>query len=283
MTAGSPAAFGVAVLVGLLSGLHAATWGMYKDSPYEGFSTAKYLRSPLVGMGAALCLQAIMRFDLASPAGLLMLFGLSYALERALVESHKSFIRVEDQAKYFIPMAFAVGGRVVASRALRAGAGLAYVGAIALVIAGLHYGGRSGVEIHPLAGLLLAGTAGGWLSAFGGAWKDAPKEGFQLLKFFRSPAIALVYALALASLTTSWLVISFGALGLTVATIETRKTFGTTDAPGKFRGKPILFPEALLLRRRFVPVFIAVWVLVLTALVAALANPRGGLLDAAWP
>ena len=30
----------------------------------------------------------------------------------------------------------------------------------------------------------------GWISAFGGAWKDAPIEGFETFKFFRSPGVA---------------------------------------------------------------------------------------------
>jgi len=171
------------------SGLHAATWGMYKDLPYEGFSSRKYLRSPLIGGVAGVVLQAFLKFDLGSPAGLLMLFG----------------------------------------------------------------------------------SVGGWVSALGGAWKDAPLEGFQLLKFFRSPTIAAVYGLAMAAFTTSWVVIAFGALGLTVATIESRKTFATSDAPGKFRGRPVPFPEAVLFRRRFVPVFAAIWLLVLTTMFTALA------------
>ena len=35
--------------IGLVAGIHAATWGMYKDAPHEGFSRWKYARSPLLG------------------------------------------------------------------------------------------------------------------------------------------------------------------------------------------------------------------------------------------
>ena len=41
---------------------------------------------------------------------------------------------------------------------------------------------------------LTVGALGGWYSAFGGAWKDAPIEGFQLFKFFRSPLQAAIRA-----------------------------------------------------------------------------------------
>src|SRR5688500_10327818 len=34
----------VAAMVGALSGTHAAIWGMYKDSIYEGFSPGRFIR-----------------------------------------------------------------------------------------------------------------------------------------------------------------------------------------------------------------------------------------------
>jgi hypothetical protein len=159
-------------------------------------------------------------------------------------------------------MAFAIGGRVVRGRHWRWLAGLLYCGAILLVGFGL-----AAVEPPlgrpPFAALLVAGTVGGWLSAFGGAWKDAPKEGFQLLKFFRSPAITLGWSLLLAPLTDSYLVIAAAALGFTIATIETHKKFGRPrEAPGKFAGKPLTHPVMFRRRRAFLPIFVAIWVVV---------------------
>ncbi len=69
-----------------------------------------------------------------------------------------------------------------------------------------------------------------------------------------------------------------GALGLTIATIETQKMFDTSHVRGKFTGKPIRYPDTLRLRRRFVPVFATIWILLLTTLVGALWAPQGGLL-----
>ncbi len=261
-----------ALVVGALAGLHAATWGMYKDALYEGFSLAKYLRSVTTGALGALALQGILRFDLTHAAGLLLLFGTSYALERFVLESWKSFVRVEDQGKYFIPMAFAVGGRVVERRAHRLLAGLGYVAVVAAVIVGLA-AMQPGAGRPPLALLLAVGTFGGWISAFGGAWKDAPKEGFQIVKFFRSPLIALSWALPLSALSGSYVVVAFGALGLTVATIETHKKFGRSrEAPGKFAGKPVTHPGMYRLRRRAVPVYLAIWSLVAAALVVSMMD-----------
>lgn len=268
-----------AALIGSLSGLHAATWGMYKDALYEGFSARKYCRSVMVGAAAGVSIQLLMRFDLGTAAGAVLLFGLAYGLERALVEWHKSFIRVEDQSKYFIPMQFAVVGRVVSSRRVRAAVGIGSAAMVALVVLGLAGLERAGPAAFPLGRVLMVGSIGGWISALGGAWKDAPKEGFQLLKFFRSPALATAYGLVLSALTTSYLAIAFGALGLTIATIETHKKFGSPlEAPGKFTGQPLRFPDMLRVRRRFVPVFAVLWIALLATLLAALVDAPGGLL-----
>ncbi len=262
-----------ALTVGALVGLHVASWGMYKDALYEGFCPRKYARSILVGALAALGLQLSLHFALDTAAGVLLLFGTAYALERGLVESWKAFLRNEDQGKYFIPMTFAVLGRPVADRRLRRLAGLVYVVGVVGVVATLAALGTPNGARPPLWLLLAVGTTGGWISAFGGAWKDAPKEGFQLLKFFRSPGMALGYAALLSQLTGSFTVVAFGALGLTIATIETHKKFDRPrQAPGKFSGKPVLHPEMYRLRRAVVPVYAAIWVWLVATMAASLAE-----------
>jgi hypothetical protein len=267
-----------AMLIGGVAGWHAATWGMYQDALYEGFSARKYGRSVVVGAVSAALIQSLMGFDLAGASGMVLLFGLAYVLERGVVEWHKSFIREEDQGKYFIPMAFAVRGRVVASPAWRRVAGAVYAAGVALVVLGVVRLERWGPTTYPIAMALLVGSVGGWISACGGAWKDAPKEGFQLIKFFRSPALSAVYGLALSTLTRSYPAIAFGALGFTIATIETHKKFGRPhEPPGKFAGRPLAYPEMLTARRLFVPVYAALCALILGTLVTALADAGFGL------
>jgi len=118
-----------------------------------------------------------------------------------------------------------------------------------------------------------------WLSAFGGAWKDAPKEGFQTFKFFRSPAFAAGWAFLMAHFTSSWLLLAMSALGYTIATIETYKTFFFPHRPrGKFQGKMPGYPETEELRTWFVPLFVLIWCGVLTAVVLGLVSGPGGLL-----
>ena len=43
----------MAGIVGLLSGMHTAIWGMYKDAIHEGFTVARFVRSMIVGMVVA--------------------------------------------------------------------------------------------------------------------------------------------------------------------------------------------------------------------------------------
>jgi hypothetical protein len=130
-----------------------------------------------------------------------------------------------------------------------------------------------------VAAILLVGGVGGWISAFGGAFKDAPIEGFETLKFFRSPALATAWAYLLAHIAQGYVTIALAAIGFTVATIETYKTFFFPSKPrGKFAGKPILFPEILRWRLRFVPLYAAIWLLLLVGWCAALTGRNGGLL-----
>jgi hypothetical protein len=250
---------------------------MYKDSPHEGFTWRKYFRSALLSAVLAAAWQARVGFDLGSAGARVVLFGLTYVSERGLVELYKTFLREEDQSKYFIPMQLHVMGRVVHSRRVRWAVAAAWV--IVVILIGWVLLGLERVSLAPVAVVLLIGSLGGWLSAFGGAFKDAPVEGFETLKFFRSPLIALGWAVLVACVTTHHLFIVLCGLGYTVATIETYKTFFLPSRPrGKFAGKPILFPELLTWRQRFVPLYGAIWLLVLTNIAFAFVEPRQGLL-----
>lgn len=272
-------AYLIALLVGLAAGTHAATWGMFKDSVYEGFSVRKYLRSIGLAGVLAVAAQAVLALDMTRAGSLVLLFGVTYVLERGAFEFYKVFIRKEDQTKYFIPMAFAIGGRIVRSRGIRLLGGVAYLALIGGSFVAIRYLGDTRTELPPVLVVGLLGSAAGWLSAFGGAWKDAPLEGFQLFKFFRSPLIAAGYALILAFITTNYLVICLGALGFTIATIETyKKFFNRYKAPGKFEGKPIRHPEMYRTRRRFVPVYVSLWVMIVLSLALALGEPVQGVL-----
>jgi hypothetical protein len=266
---------GIALLVGLLAGAHTSTWGMFKDCPHEGFAWRKYFRSTLISAALALGWQAAVSLPLETAGARFVLFGLVYVTERGLVELYKTYLREEDQSKYFIPMQFHVWGRVVQSRAVRGAVAAGWVVTVAAVGGGLVT--LQQTSLAPLLAVLLFGSVGGWLSAFGGAFKDAPIEGFETFKFFRSPAITGTYAFLISRLDGRMLIVALCALGFTVATIETYKTFFFPSKPrGKFANKPIVYPEWLRYRLRFVPLYVGIWVFVIGAFAQALlsAAPR---------
>jgi len=268
----------LAIAIGALAGLHTSTWGMYKDAPHEGFTWRKYFRSTVVGGVLGGATHAIVRWDLGAPGARLVFWGTIYCLERAATEFWKYFIREEDQGKYFIPMQFAVFGKVVHSQARRLLIGAIITSAVCGTFLLVHYSaGRLPLQDSALTVFLIA-TISGWISAFLGAWKDAPVEGFQPLKFVRSPLWAGFWGLLVAHFTTSILVVMMAGLGYTIFTLETYKTFFFPSKPrGKFAGKPILHPDMLRRRQHFVPLYAAIWILVLTGFYLALTQPHSGL------
>ena len=268
-----------AILIGLLAGAHTSSWGMYKDAPHEGFTFLKYSRSIIVAAIAAFILSRIVELNLGWASHLSLFFGLTYAAERLTLELWKSFIREEDQSKYFIPMQFGVLGKPVQSRAVR----WSIFAAILVLLAVLLYGASELMKAYPDANpwlvLITVGSVGGWLTAFGGAWKDAPVEGFETFKFFRSPMVALTWAIIMAFFTTNWIYIAVAGAGYSVASIETYKTFFFPSKPrGKFAGKPILFPKILEQRRIVAVLYACIWAVMITLLVMGFTGPREGLL-----
>ena len=269
----------IAVGLGLLAGLHTATWGMFKDSIHEGFFWPRYFRSPLVGIVMAAIAYAVWRPPLDSAAGMVSFVGVVYVLERGLIELWKTFLRNEDQSKYFIPMQFAVFGRVVQSQARRLGIAAVITALVCAAFLGVHYSAPRLPLVNSVLVVFLIASISGWISAFLGAWKDAPVEGFETLKFFRSPLWAGFWGLLLAHFTTSILVVMMAGLGYTIFTLETYKTFFFPSKPrGKFSGKPILFPEMLERRKPFVLLYAAIWALVLAGFWLALTGPHAGLI-----
>lgn len=266
----------ISALTGLAVGIHNATWGMYKDAPHEGFTWSTYFRSVIAGAIYGPLLWYIFKLDLTQFGNVFILWGATYSLERITMEVYKTFIRVEDQSKYFIPMQLSVFGKPVESYGLRLLFGLLYVLILAIISYGIyilnqnyHDGGRTWNAFL----LLLPCSVFGWVSAFGGAWKDAPLEGFETFKFFRSPGVAYFFAFVASLFTANLLIITMCSIGLTIASIETYKTFFFLHKPrGKFQGKPVLYPEMETFRKKFVPVYVSIWVIVIACFILGLFN-----------
>jgi hypothetical protein len=224
------------VVLALICGMHAATWGAFKDTPFEGFKGVSFVRSIVVAVVAAIVLATAT--DVETPVGPVVLVGLLYAAERLATELWKAFVREDDQSAYAIPMRIAILGRPVDGRFPR------YLMGVVVLVSVVAMGCTASV-LQPAAGgawwmLVLVGGIGGWLTAVGGAWKDAPVEGFSGWKFLRSPVVATVWTIMVLPFTRDWVTLSVAAAGLSVLSIETHKTFFTGGRPpGKFDGKPV--------------------------------------------
>jgi hypothetical protein len=225
------------LLIGALTGLHAASWGAFKDSPFEGFRAGKFARSVALGLAAAFLVGR-----LTGSGDVLLLVGLAYCTERLATEWWKAILREESQDAYTIPMRLAFRGRTVERRLIRYTVGVLVIGGLVLTVTGAVALQARG-PVPSSWTLVMLGGLGGWLTAVGGAWKDAPIEGFETLKFFRSPVVATLWAWVLLPFTSSLPVLAIAAAGWSVITIETYKTFLAGGPPGKFGDKPVRFPS----------------------------------------
>lgn len=268
--------FAITVFLGVLAGTHAATWGAYKDAPFEGFRPDSYVRSVLL----AAVIAGSAYWWPGSGIGrssVVITVGMLYSLERLATEFWKTIVRTDDQSAYTIPMRFAVGGKPVDHTGIRYGVGAAVIVGIAGATASVTWL-QQAFPLEP-AWLLVptVGAAGGWATAVGGAWKDAPIEGFSGWKFVRSPVVAAAWAVPLSLLTSSWVVLLIASGGFAVASIETYKTFFTGDRPpGKFADRPVRHALPAL-RRRLGRLHATLWAALGVGLVESLSQPANGL------
>ena len=256
------------LLLGVLAGLHAASWGGYKDSPFEGFHLRSFLRSLVVAVLASGFLALWQGFG----TGVIATLGAVYALERLATEWWKAIARNDDQSAYTIPMRLAVGGRPIQHTGVRYCVGGSVVLGLAAAGAALATLESTLRQAPPWVLAITIGGAGGWATAVGGAWKDAPIEGFSSFKFLRSPIVATAWAVPLSVLTSQPVLLLLASGGFAVASIETYKTFFTGGRPpGKFAGRPVLH-RLPAIRQRLGRLHAALWAALGVGLLTLLPN-----------
>ncbi len=230
--------------VSIVSGLYTSLWGAFKDSPYEGFKPRTFPRSiyfhivifcvlyfvPIPHWARAFQGETLTGF---SGLGWVQIFFLIMGVERFLAELYKGFFRTEDQDKYFVPSRMTFFGRYVASDVLRYAVGTALVlGVFAVLLIP--------ARVTTFWAFLLTAYATGLLVSLGGAYKDAPFEGFHLLKFQRSGAVLALCSPLFYFLNDPMHPIAFGFLvymngGLERFVVEYYKTYIQRTMSGKFR------------------------------------------------
>ena len=217
-----------------ISGLYTSLWGAFKDCPYEGFKPRTFPRSVAFHLAIFLLLcvlpenrESLLRMSLVQ------VFFATMGLERFLAELYKGFFRTEDQCKYFVPSRITFFGRHVASDLARYAAGVVLVlGVFAVLLVGY--------RVMSFFGFLAVAYATGLIVSLGGAYKDAPFEGFSPLKFQRSALVLAVLSPVFYFLNVAQTPVTLGFLvymngGLERFVVEYYKTYIQRNMSGKFR------------------------------------------------
>ena len=257
------------MLVGACAGLHSASWGAFKDSPYEPFLFRKFFRSILLGILAAFMAKIFLATQGVHVINLGVMYGIIVVMERAVTELGKSYFRNEPQDKYKIPSQAHFLGKVVKSNTRRMLMGIGYTLAFILFTLGVFAIPTDAIQNRLFAGMLF-GLAGGLLMALGGGLKDAPIEGFDAVKFMRSPVIGLAAGGVLSSLTDSYGIVMLAAMGIERMVTEAYKTFVKKSTPGKFKVSKPAYPLWIRDRKIFIIPYLASWMAFLLAFTAGI-------------
>ncbi|MCD6464597.1 hypothetical protein J7L02_03705 [Candidatus Woesearchaeota archaeon] len=252
--------FIIAYFVGLTSGLHSASWGAFKDTVFEGYEPKKFFRSIIAGLTLGIFAFLFLKLNNVQHLNLGLFFLFVVTLERLFTETFKIFFREEDQTNYRIPSKLHLFGRIVHNNFLRYSLGLGYI-ALAALLFYLPKLIKVYVFNHALTSIFYGVLAGFIASALGGALKDAPFEGFDLLKFLRSPIIGGFWGLVLSFFTNDYSFLIFACVGAERITIEFYKTFVSRKPPGKFKFEKPVFKSWVVKRNRFVLPYFATWLL----------------------
>ena len=207
------------IFFGLLAGLHAACYGAYKDAPHENFRIKRFFREIIIGgvLGITAAISGVLRGETSVVIFLVLLAGC-----RIVTEFYKLFIRVEPQDEYLIPTQVHVLRHVVQNRFARLLWGLVFIGFIALA---LYVSLNLPSDWNTVLQGVAIGFVVGLITALGGGYKDGLFEGFEKLKFFRSPVVGMVGGLFLSYQTKNPAFLALGAIGFERMFVELYKGF----------------------------------------------------------
>ena len=237
--------------ISVVSGLYTSLWGAFKDSPYEDFKPRTFPRSIYFHL-AIFCIlyfAPLPRHADFFALGWVQVFFLTMGIERFLAELYKGFFRTEDQDKYFVPSRMTFFGRYVASDGLRYAVGTALVLGVFAVL-------MIPAPLTTFWSFLLIAYLTGLLVSLGGAYKDAPFEGFHWLKFQRSGLVLAVCAPLFYFLNDPAHPIPLGFLvymngGLERFIVEYYKTYVQRTMSGKFRPDLPRIERCIATREKF--------------------------------
>lgn len=263
------------LVVGFFAGLHRACWGAYKDSPFEDFNKYSFYRSLVLSPAWAVSfywLLPLLGIE-RQTYQLLHIFLITIVFDTVSLEIYKLFFRNESQARYEIPSYFTVLGKKVVEQRRRYYGIVASVGFLGLffVLARINLT-TSGWLLAPVG--FLSGFTVGLLEAIGGAWKDAPFEGFERLKFFRSPVVSGLWGMILIFGQENLGLFVFSTVGANRMTVEVHKAFLKGYRSGKFKAIKPTFSVWAERRSQFILPYVFSWLIFAGLLFSSLLVAR---------
>jgi len=187
------------------------------------------------------------------------IFFLIMGIERLSSEIYKGFFRNEDQSKYLIPSRITFLGKYITSNGLLYSVGVILVaGTLALLFLD--------VKIEGFIEFCIVSNCTGLAGAFGGAYKDAPFEGFKPLGFLRTPVVLLLTSplfYFMGPVSLGFLI--YMNLGLERFIVEYYKTYIQRTMSGKFRSDLQRSKKHIEVREKYhyIALFIILGVIVL--------------------
>ncbi len=220
----TPGALVAAAAVGALAGSYASVWAMYEDSTHKGFCARRCVTRILIGVSVSIGLQSMLGLALPNAAAIVLLLGLTYAAEWALIAMWNAFAG-EDRSKLFVPMVLDIAGVHMGIDRARTAVAVGYVALVGLFLIALgQLDPGAASPLTPFAGAVV-GLGAGVLVAIGGAWKEATRSGFELVTFLRTPSLTILAAVGLSFFVDSYLYLAVAAVGYQRAVVETWKIF----------------------------------------------------------
>ncbi len=241
-------------IIGVIGGLHSASYGAYKDSPYESFVLRRFVREIILAFFIGILLSF---FYFEKRERYFVIFLVIMGLSRTATEFYKLFLREENQDPFLIPTQAHFFKKVVKNKILRIALGffcIMIIYAIFLISVSLP-DAFSKTERGLYIGFLT-----GFITAVGGGYKDGFFEGFNKIKFFRSPVIGAIGGVLIALNTEIIFFILFGAIGFERMIVELYKGFlKRRYSPGKFKLKNPKYVSWFNRRKIFILPYSLTW------------------------
>jgi hypothetical protein len=229
--------------IGVGAGTIVSSWQGFKDPPWEGFRTAKFVRSIGVAGVLGIAFYALAARGLLAHDNLGLVLLAILATERLIGEIYKGFVRAGDHPEYVTLLArlrIPVGHRIVRLS----------IGLLLLVLGLALYRGLGWLGAQIVEALGRSAPAGaaiglmtGTIVAIGGALKDSQFEGFKPLKFVRSPIVSALGTMLLVRFSADPVLVTISAIGFERVAVEFYKTFLTRQVRGIHAGKRPSHPQ----------------------------------------